>query len=300
MASEVEKRLNQKYQTLKDMVSQFAGYPTNAAFDYSALYPFFEMPLNNVGDATQSSNYHLNTHEFENEVVSFVAELYGNKERHWGYITNGGSEGNLCGLHIARHRYPDGVVYHSEHSHYSIPKAIEITRSHSVVLPVLDNGEMDYDALAEALKQHPGKPAIIMANLGTTMTGAIDDVHRIRAILQQQKVKDCYIHCDGALHGLILPFCDLQPPIQMAEFDSLSISGHKFIGSPIPCGIFITHQHIIESQQRYIEYVRISDSTLTGSRNAITPLILWYAIHHHGYERLKKIARSCLETTQES
>jgi histidine decarboxylase len=288
------KRLKEKYQLMKNWVDQLAGYPVNADFDYSRIYQFLEMPMNNVGDPAASTNYQLNTHEFEREVLEFVAKLYGMAEDYWGYITNGGSEGNLCALHIARDLYPDAMVYFSEHSHYSVEKAVRITRSNSELIPVLDSGELDYDALEKSLRQNKDKPAILMLNYGTTMTGAIDDLRQVKSIINKLAIKDYYIHLDAALHGMIVPFTESELKVSLQDFDSLAISGHKLIGSPLPCGIFLTKQSIIDSQQNFIEYVQINDATITGSRNAITPLILWLGIFAQDKAALKEKALATL------
>ena len=44
-----------------------------------------------------------------------------------------------------------------------------------------------------------------------------------------------------------------------------------------------------------VEYIKTYDCTLTGSRNAITPLILWSAIQQNNFEDFAKIAQSCLK-----
>ena len=68
----------------------FLGYPCTRVFDYSALYPFLSLPINNVGDPFLESNYHLNTHEYEREVIGFFAKLlHGDLDNLWGYVTNG-------------------------------------------------------------------------------------------------------------------------------------------------------------------------------------------------------------------
>ena len=293
----MDKRLNHKYDTLHKLAKTFIGYPCSAEFSYEELYRFLSLPLNNVGDPWGTTNYQLNTHDFEREVVSYFAKLYGAELDFWGYINNGGSEGNLCGLHVAKKRFPDGIVYYSRHSHYSIAKAVELTASQAVEIPVDAKGEMNYAKLGAAVSQHPGKPAIIMANIGTTMTGAIDDVHLIRAGLEAMGVKDYHIHCDGALHGLILPYTQSKKRFNLADVHSLSISGHKFIGTPIPCGVFLTHKQIIDQQKNYIEYIHIHDCTITGSRNAITPLMLWSVLIGKGNADWGEWVKICLDNT---
>ena len=74
------------------------------------------------------------------------------------------------------------------------------------------------------------------------MTEAVDDVTTIRRVLADVSIRRAYIHSDAALSGLPLalmaPGC--RPGFDLADgADSISVSGHKFLGSPIPCGVVI-------------------------------------------------------------
>ena len=287
--------LNKKYNELKIASKKMMGFPVNNNFEYSNLTKFFEIAINNIGDPFFPNHFSLNTHDFELEIINFIAKLYHKNEDYWGYVTNGGSEGNLMALHIARMLYPEAIVYYSSQSHYSVKKAIEITRSKFKCIPSLDNGEINYQILQNEIVINQNLPAIVFANVGTTMTGATDNLKKINSILINNNIKDYYIHCDAALHGLILPFCSLNEIIHFNNFQSFSISGHKLFGSPIPCGIFLTHLSIIKNIREYIEYIKSGDCTLTGSRNGITSLILWSAIKQNGYKNLRKIAICCLQ-----
>ena len=49
---------------------------------------------------------------------------------------------------------------------------------------------------------------------------------------------------------------------------------------------------------RSIEYVGTLDTTITGSRNAVAPLILWYAIQRWGKEGFAQQVAGCLENAE--
>ena len=69
----------------------------------------------------------------------------------------------------------------------------------------------------------------------------MDNLDTIRAIIDDLALPRSYIHADGALHGMILPFVDDPQPFAFdSGIDSIAISGHKMIGSPIPCGVVVT------------------------------------------------------------
>ena len=291
--------LDQIYKSICENRKTFIGYPINQDFNYEELYRFLSLAVNNVGDPFVTTNYGLNTHIIEREVINFFAKLTRVKESIWGYVTNGGTEGNLYGLYLARELYPDGIVYYSEDVHYSIAKSLRLLRMKSVMIRSNENGEIDYEDLLESIKIKREFVPIILANVGTTMKGALDDVSKIRKVLDELAVPNYYIHCDAALSGMILPFVKNSTPFDFAAgADSISISGHKFIGSPIPCGVVLAKKHNVEKISKFIEYVGTRDTTITGSRNGLTPLFLWYAIKREGLEGFKQKVKDCLELAE--
>ncbi len=273
------------------------GYPGNALFDYSRLAPFLAFALNNIGDPYVPSNVRLNTHEFEREVLAAFCELtQAPLEATRGYVTSGGTEGNLYGLSLARELFPEGLVYHSEDSHYSVSKILRCLRVPNVVIRCLADGRMDLDDLRQRLSVHRDVPPIVLANIGTTMKGAIDDLAGIQDILRDLSMAERYIHADAALSGMILPFVDQPPPWDFAaRIDSIAINGHKMIGSPIPCGVVLAKKSSVDRFARRVEYLDTLDSTLSGSRNAITPLFLWYALRTSGRDGFRQRLHDCLE-----
>lgn len=184
-------------------------------------------------------------------------------------------------------------------------------------------GAMDVDHLRECLLEGKaqGKSAIINVNVGTTVKGAVDSLDDIIRVLEelgyssineesQSSASDdtapklqYYIHVDGALFGLMLPFVnntDLKAPVISFKknIDSISVSGHKFIGAPVPCGVVVTRKKhmdkvcsrllynsgnnvILSSSSSYdkvtmdIEYLNSRDATIMGSRNGHAALYIW-------------------------
>ena len=70
----------------------------------------------------------------------------------------------------------------------------------------LETGEMDYEHFRREVQRNSARPAIVNVNVGTTVKGAVDDLDRILAILQESGYSEdrFYIHCDGALFGLMV------------------------------------------------------------------------------------------------
>ncbi|HEX7029891.1 MAG TPA: histidine decarboxylase [Gammaproteobacteria bacterium] len=275
----------------------YLGYPVAKDFDYSALADFLGVPLNNLGDPFTDSTWKVDSRPIEREVVEFFASLMRAPENDWwGYVTNGGSEGNLYGLYLARELYPQGVVYFSEETHYSVSKNLHLLNMRHIMIRAQASGEIDYDDLHETLKLNRDKPPILFMNIGTTMTEGKDDVAKVRGMLEKLAIHNYYIHSDAALCGPMAPFLDPRPAFDFADgADSIAISGHKFIGSPIPCGVVLARKRHVDRIARSIAYIGCLDTTVTGSRNGLTPVILWAAIQRFGIDGLRLRVDESLE-----
>ena len=299
---EINSTQNQQVQELLNQVKNardnFLGYPVSKDFDFSELYEFLKYPINNLGDPFEDSTYKVHTHDMEKEVVDFFAELFrANPKDYWGYVTNGGSESNLYGLYIARELYPNAMVYFSESTHYSVKKNIHLLNIPSITIRAQENGEIDYQDLENTLQFNRHKPAIILTTFGTTMKEAKDDVSKVKGILKKLAIQDHYIHCDAALSGCYGSFIEPRIPYDFEDgADSISISGHKFVGSPFPSGVIVTKRSLKDRISKGISYIGGYDTTITGSRNGHSPLFLWYAIKKLGIEGFKKRYLHCEET----
>ena len=299
MSNKVAKDLADFLVQIKQRSQFHAGYPYNLSCDYSAIAQFFQYLLNNAGDPYIEPDFGLHSRNFEQEVLSFFANLYKIAEdQFWGYVTAGGTEGNLYGMFLAREIYPNGILYSSQDSHYSILKAAKLFRIQHNVVNSQINGEMNYDHFEQLLSENRSYPAIINLNIGTTVKGAIDNLDKVIEILERNQIKDYYIHCDAALSGLILPFLDGAPQVNFQKpIDSIAISA-KFIGSPLPCGVVLTKKKWVKKVETEIEYIGSTDTTILGSRNGHTPLILWYAVQTRGCDGLAKEANTCIDNAQ--
>ncbi len=300
LPEESQQKLNLLKEQLTSARDTFLGYPVSKDFDYSALNEFFQFPINNLGDPFEQGTYRVQTHEMEREVVAFFAKLFrANPKDFWGYVTNGGSESNLYGLYLARELFPKAIVYYSESTHYSIRKNIHLLNIPSIVIKSQENGEIDYEDFENTVRMNRHKPVIVLATFGTTMKEAKDDVSKIKRILGNLAIQDNYIHCDAALAGSFGPFMQPRLPFDFTDgADSISISGHKFIGSPIPTGVLITKRSNRDRIAKGISYIGSLDTTITGSRNGHSPLFLWYALKQLGIDGLQKRYQNSLEVAE--
>ncbi len=285
---------------LKRRSSVHFGYPYNLMYNHEELYPFMKYSINNLGDPFVASNYGVHSRQFEVAVIDFFANLWKiPKGDYWGYVTTCGTEGNLHGMLLARECHPDGILYSSRETHYSIFKAAKYYRMEAKSIPTLPMGEIDYGALERELSKNKDKPAIINVNIGTTVKGAVDNLDRILRILKGLGfTRDRFhIHCDGALFAMMMPFVDYAPELSFQKpIDSIAVSGHKMLGCPMPCGIALTRMEHVKKVEQRIDYLNSVDTTIMGSRNGQAALYLWYSLRKKGVEGIKSDVMACLET----
>jgi histidine decarboxylase len=169
----------------------------------------------------------------------------------------------------------------------------------SVVVNTTNSGEMDYaDLRAKLLTQGQG-PAIVVANIGTTMTEAIDDVAQIRGVLDTVGVMQRHIHSDAALVGPYAACMTPRPAFDFADgADSIVLSGHKFLGAPMPCGVVLTRNTERDGASEHVSYIDTADTTLTGSRSGHSALVMWYALNRWGTQGLRRRYQNSLKLAQ--
>ncbi|MFD7868775.1 histidine decarboxylase [Streptomyces sp. NPDC057682] len=65
---------------------------------------------------------------------------------------------------------------------------------------------------------------------------------------------------------------------------SIAMSGHKWPGAPWPCGIYMTKVKYQLRPPARAPYIDTRDTTFAGSRNGLSPLMLWDHLARHSYE----------------
>jgi len=292
----------------------YFGYPEvpeNNDLSILGISSLAKMHLNNAGDPWVHGNAKMHTKEFEREALDFVARLYGIENRYWGYITSGGTEGNLYSMYTGREYFTahskKPFFLYAESSHYSLAKNARLLHLESKAIDAQDSGEMDYEHLQSVLSQLKTSEGtdlgiIINLNIGTTMTGAIDNLKKVNACIDESGIprKNLLIHADAALLGFIYPFMENREVLFKNGVSSIAISGHKFPGAIHPCGIVLTDKavHEIAFGDQWVPYVGTHDTTISGSRNGFLALNLWYIFQKKGYEGFKKEGETCIRNAK--
>jgi len=294
--------LNAYEALLRQRSSVHLGYPYNLVYNHEELFPFMKYSINNLGDPFVPSNYGVHSRQFEVAVIDFFADLWKiDKGDYWGYVTTCGTEGNLHGILLARECHPNGILYTSQESHYSLFKAAKYYKMDCKAIPTLPMGEIDYDVLAREIEKNQDRSIIINVNIGTTVKGAVDNLDRILRILKGLGVprERFHIHCDGALFAMMMPFIDYAPEISFQKpIDSIAVSGHKMLGCPMPCGVALARKAHVKNVEQRIDYLNSVDTTIMGSRNGQAALYLWYSLRKKGIQGIQQDVMQCMNTAK--
>lgn len=293
---------------LKERTKHHLGYPYNLSFRGDNLVPFLSYSINNLGDPFVASNYGVHSRDFEIAVLDFFANIYRiSRDEFWGYVTCSGTEGNLLGILYGREKFlpkRDAVLYFSKDTHYSIPKSAKMYQMEYEVVDSDPTGEMMYTDLEKKISKHLDRPIIVNVNAGTTVKGASDTVDEVIAVLEKLKIPRSryYIHVDGALSGVILPFVSTRCENKRISFeksiDSVSVSGHKMLGTPMPSGIVITRKEHSERFSSNVEYLNSNDTTIMGSRNGQACIAMWVALQRKGIDGLRADVVQCIDNAK--
>ena len=302
-AAAIDAILAEARQRLQTAHDNHLGYPYNLPVTATVPAEFSRYLINNLGDPYTGSHYASELCALERAAIAWLMDLWecADHTDYWGSIGASGTEGNFWALYLAREALPGARLIYSQEAHYSIPKSARILRMETSAVDCEPGGALDIAAFRRALAAGSAKTVIVALTCGTTVKGAHDDIAAAMACLdeagfdQQRR----FVHIDGALNAMVLPFVaeaptDIQPTFTHG-FDSLSTSGHKMIGTPMPCGALVVRRAHVERIASAIAYLRSNDTTLMGSRNGHAVLALWARLIGHGRDGFAADTRRCLE-----
>jgi histidine decarboxylase len=289
-------KLNRFRDHCNERSAHYIGFPNSRLMTFLELTDFLKFNINNIGDPYHP-NAGINTCDFERELIDFWAcQLHLDPDKAWGYVTNGSTEGIMYGIAQGRDRFEDAVLLFSEESHYCLYKIAHLLRLPHRVIPSLHDGTLDLEALRQLLEELAGRPVILNLTVGTTFHGAIESPIAVLDLLDRHHCHDRHLHIDAALYGPMFPFLQEAPIFDFRlPIHTLSFSGHKFLGSPIPCGLVLSHREPIRPYQGSAEYVGSLDTTISGSRDGFSALILWHVIQRLGVHGLTQLAGESIE-----
>lgn len=231
-------------QTIHIHHPNYFGHQVCAAVPLSGLGELVNGTLNNG-----SAIYEMGpvSSAMEHVVIRWLAKAMGFSDQADGFLTSGGSMGNLTALLAARqaqssydhwktgrqnHNQPAIMV--SEEAHYSIARSVQILgwgEQGIIKLPVNSDHSVNTRLLSSVYEKNraEGKDILVMvANACSTATGTYDPIDEMADFCAD---KGIWLHVDGAHGGaaaLSPKYRHLTRGIQRA--DSVVIDFHKMMG----------------------------------------------------------------------
>ncbi len=186
--------------------------------------------------------------QIETNVVRWFCDIVGYADDAGGFLTTGGSLANFSALFTARRTelpedFLSGRIYTSDQAHHSVFKAAQLVgfpESAIRIIPSDSSFRIDIGRLHEEIRKDRRKgfhPFAVIANAGTTNTGAVDDLERIADISEKENV---WLHIDAAYGGFfLLTEQGKQRMKGMSRADSITLDPHKGLFLPYGTGCLL-------------------------------------------------------------
>ena len=295
---------------------RYAGLVNSSPLPAAPVADLVVSMLNNNGGAFHQSPSATSAEE---EVVRAFAELLNyDTGSTQGLLLPGGTFANQHGLLLARARHfpewrqkgPAAAsrprLYASSAVHFSVTRTaqvIGIGEDNVVAVDAIDRGAIDVADLRrkiEADRSAGAQPFAVVATVGTTGTGAIDDVASIADVCEEFGL---WLHVDTCYGGAmaLLP----ERAEHFAAFgraDSIAVDPHKWFFMPITAGLVLTKHATVEAEAfgldvSYIPRGDEPDAFIRGvptSRRS-TGLTVWMALRAHGMSTVREAVRRNIE-----
>ena len=224
--------------------------------DHPRFFAFVPSPSNFVGvmaDALASGfNVFAGTWleasgpaQIELVTIDWLRQACGLPDSAGGLFVSGGSMANITALAVARHvrlghHSPDAIVYCSDQTHSSIERGLRVLGfQENQLRKVPSDGRfrLDVSVLRRAVEtdRAAGRvPFCVVANAGTTNTGAVDPLPMLADYCQQEGL---WLHVDGA-YGAAAVLCERGRALLkgLGRVDSLTLDPHKWLFQPYEIG----------------------------------------------------------------
>lgn len=180
----------------------------------------------------------------EESVIRWMIQLFGLPSSSQGVLTSGGSIANQIAVVTARSRFGDefrdGVIYLSTRAHHSIEKAARIagiSASRIKAVDTDDHLQLDPNSLQRSIAEDCKRglrPMMVVANAGTTDSGAIDPLHACADIAMEA---GAWFHVDAAYGGFFqLTERGSARLAGIERADSITVDAHKSLFLPFGVG----------------------------------------------------------------
>jgi glutamate/tyrosine decarboxylase-like PLP-dependent enzyme len=253
-------------------------FPNNLHVDHPRFFAFVPGPGNFVSTMADALASGFNVFNgtwlggsaaaaLELTVIDWFRRFCGFPETAGGLFVSGGSVANLTALHAARRlKLGDNIqgatIYFSDQTHYSIERALRIigfATEQCRKIASNDQFQLPLESLRAAIRSDKNaglRPFCIVANAGTTNTGAVDPLADLADLCAAENL---WLHADGA-YGAAAVICDRgrEKLAGLDRVDSLSLDPHKWLFQPFECGCVLVRDaaHLKAAFQLMPEYMR--------------------------------------------
>ncbi len=184
-------------------------------------------------------------------VIDWLCQLLGLPPETEGVLQSGGSLASLTAFAALRADRGTGVVYYSDQTHASLPRALRQVGFEERMLRVLDSDE-DFRLPVSALERQLASdrragltPLMVIANAGSTNTGSVDPIPALAGLCHAEGL---WLHIDAA-YGGPAAFTDrgrrCLPGLDAA--DSLVLDPHKWLFQPYDIGCLLIRPGLLEA-----------------------------------------------------
>jgi aromatic-L-amino-acid/L-tryptophan decarboxylase len=245
-------------------------------------------------------------------VIDWLRQICGLPEGAGGLFVSGGSMANLTGLAAGRHEklgddLTAAIAYIGEQCHSSVARALRVlgvAKDNIRAIPSAADLRMSVEALNKAIKADRAsgqRPFCVVANAGTTNTGAVDPLPQIAEFCRSENL---WFHIDGAYGAPAILAEKGEASLGGLELaDSLSLDPHKWLFQSFEAGCVLVRDRaaLLRTFQVMPEYLRdtegVSDEINFGNygvqlTRSFRALKLWLSLRVFGLANFRKaIAR---------
>jgi glutamate/tyrosine decarboxylase-like PLP-dependent enzyme len=213
----------------------------------------------------------------ESVTVGWLRDVIGYPDSACGAFMSGGSMANLTALAAARQwafgegPFDRGVVYFSDQTHSSVERALKLLgiRRERMRRIASDTAfRLPMAPLADSIRADRVaglKPFCIVANAGTTNTGAIDPLSEIAAIASREQL---WMHVDGAYGGAAAFSPRGRALLEgLEQSHSLTLDPHKWLFQPFDCGCVLFRKEADARAAFHMTPEYLQDTMGTGEVN---------------------------------
>jgi aromatic-L-amino-acid/L-tryptophan decarboxylase len=231
-------------------------FPSNLHVDHPRFFAFVPGPGNFVSTMADALASGFNVFNgtwlggsaaaaIELTVIDWFRRFCGLPDTAGGLFVSGGSAANLTALHAARvaklgDRIENAVIYFSDQTHYSVERALRVLGfgpAQCRKIPSDDRFRLPLDVLRGEIaadRKAGRRPFCIVANAGTTNTGAVDPLPELADLCAEENL---WFHADGAYGAAsVISERGREKLRGLDRVDSLSLDPHKWLFQPFECG----------------------------------------------------------------